>query len=237
MNGSTDLSEIKLKTNPRSKVKKMADSPVSSGSCSKQQNGIEKMDFNLFPVHSGDVFKKFQSLRAQKLLCDVKIVVEGREILAHKFLLAASVPYFHSMFTHNLIESRQEIITLKDMDPDALETIIDFVYSSELHIDQENVQKLLQMATILQVARVQEKCSEFLMYQLDPSNCLGIYVFAEMHGCTDLKVKAKNYCDRNFNKIVREYEFLSLPFERVRWYLNQDGLCVRSESEVRKNIF
>ena len=118
MNGSTDLSEIKLKTNPRSKVKKMADSPVSSGSCSKQQNGIEKMDFNLFPVHSGDVFKKFQSLRAQKLLCDVKIVVEGREILAHKFLLAASVPYFHSMFTHNLIESRQEIITLKDMDPD-----------------------------------------------------------------------------------------------------------------------
>ena len=237
MNGSTDLSEIKLKTNPRSKVKKMADSPVSSGSCSKQQNGIEKMDFNLFPVHSGDVFKKFQSLRAQKLLCDVKIVVEGREFLAHKFLLAASVPYFHSMFTHNLIESRQEIITLKDMDPDALETIIDFVYSSELHIDQENVQKLLQMATILQVARVQEKCSEFLMYQLDPSNCLGIYVFAEMHGCTDLKVKAKNYCDRNFNKIVREYEFLSLPFERVRWYLNQDGLCVRSESEVRKNIF
>jgi len=193
---------------------------------------IEAMDFDLLEEHTSDVFSKFLSLRNQKILCDVKINVGLREILAHKFLLASSVPYFYSMFTHDLIESRQETITLKDMDPDSVETIIDFVYTSKLHIDQENVQKLLRVATILQIARVQEKCCEFLENQLHPTNCLGIFVFAEMHGCLNLKNKAKNYCDRNFNKVVKEYEFLSLPFERVRWFLSQDGLCVRSESEV-----
>ena len=198
----------------------------------KQQNEIESMNFNLFKEHSRDVFQKFQALRDEQTLCDVKIIVGDREILAHKFLLAASVPYFHSMFAHNLIESRQETITLKDMDPDSVSQLIDFVYTSRIYIDQENVQNLLRMATILQMVRVQEKCCEFLEHQLHPSNCLGIFVFAEMHGCSDLKNKAKNYCDRNFIKVVKEYEFLSLPFERVKWFLQQDGLCVGTEMEV-----
>jgi len=94
------------------------------------------------------------------------------------------------------------------------------------------VQTLLPVATILQMSRVQKACCEFLKAQLDSSNCLGIYAFAELHGCIDLKASARNYCDNYFSKVVKHEEFLSLPLERVCWYLSHNELCVRSEGEV-----
>lgn len=188
--------------------------------------------FDLSDDHRRIVFSKIEDLRLSKVLCDVQLNVGSKQIPAHKLLLASSVPYFYSMFTHDLIESRQDVITLKDMDPVSIEAIINFVYTSKITINQKNVQALLRVASLLQVNLVQKKCSDFLEKQLDPSNCLGIYAFAEMHGCVHLKTKAKNYFDRNFCKVVKEDEYLNLPFERLRWFLDQNELCVRSEIEV-----
>jgi len=187
------------------------------------------MCFDLSAAHRNEVFLKIENLHRNKTFCDVKLIIGEKIIWVHKLLLVASLPYFHSMFTHDLIEKQQESIILKDMDPLAVELIIEFVYTSKININQNNVQTLLRVSTILQVSLVQEKCCEFLEKQLDPSNCLGIYTFAELHGCIELKMKAKNYCDRHFSKVVKEEEFLSLPFERVRWFLDQNELCVRTK--------
>ena len=193
---------------------------------------FDKMKFDLSEDHRKDVFSKIQTLKNSKMFCDVTINVGSKEISAHKLILASSVPYFYAMFTHDVIESRQDNITLKDMDPTSVEIIINFVYTSKLTINQKNVQTLLRVATILQVNLVQKKCCEFLEKQFDPTNCLGIYAFAEMHGCLQLKIIARNYCYRHFSKVYKEEEFFSLPFERVRWLLNQNELCIRSEVEV-----
>ena len=197
----------------------------------------DAMYFDLSECHRKEVFSKLENLRRSKLMCDVKLRVGDREILAHKLLLVSSVPYFYSMFTHDLVESRQDSITLKDMDPQSVETIVNFIYTSQLNITQTNVQTLLRVATILQVNLIKMKCCEFLENQLDPSNCLGIFAFAELHGCVQLKDKAKHYSYRHFSKVVKEDEFLSLPFERVKWILDQNELCVQSESEVFMSFF
>ena len=193
--------------------------------------------YDLSEDHQPLVCSKIEELRNTRVLCDVQLNVGNKQIAAHKLLLASAVPYFYSMFTHNLLESRQDTITLKDMDPDSVEAIVDFIYTSKIVINQTNVQILLRVSTLLQVNLIQKKCSEFLEQQLDPSNCLGIYAFAEMHGCGHLKTKSKNYCDRNFTKVVKDEEYLSLPFERVRWFLDQNELCVRSEIEVFDAVF
>merc|ERR1711936_888465 len=123
------------------------------------------------------------------------------------------------------------------MDARAVEAVINFVYTSKLCVGDSNVLSLLRVATLLQVELIQMKCSEYLENQLHPTNCLGIYSFAETHGCIHLTTKAKNFCDRNFTKVVKEEEYLSLPFERVKCFLDQNGLCVRSEVEVFDAVF
>ena len=59
--------------------------------------------------------------------------------------------------------------------------LIDFAYTSEIHINEMNVSYLLPAATMFQMQHVVEACCTFLENQLDPSNCIG-----EMKvGCLD----------------------------------------------------
>jgi len=55
------------------------------------------------------------------------------------------------MFTGELAESKQEIISIRDIDETAMEMLVDFCYSSKITIDEKSVQTLLPAACILQV--------------------------------------------------------------------------------------
>lgn len=76
----------------------------------------------------------------QALLCDVVLLADGLEIPAHKAVLAACSPYFYAMFTGDLAEARADRILLREIDGKALAMLVDFVYTSEIHVTEENVQ-------------------------------------------------------------------------------------------------
>ena len=188
--------------------------------------------FDLSYEHQKNVINKIEEFYKERVFCDVKLLVADQTFYVHKLLLVAAVPYFNSMFSHNLIEKEKETVVLKDIDPQSFGLIINFLYTSSIVVSQANVQTLLHLSTILQISLIQTKCCEFLEQQLDPTNCLGIYAFAELHGCLHLKKSARTFCERHFSKVVKEEEFLSLPFERVQWFLQKNELCVKSEKEA-----
>ena len=64
-------------------------------------------------------------------------------------------------------------MTLQELNERAMETIVDFFYSGEIEISENNVQDLLPVTCVLQVQSVQEACCEFLKRQLSSENCLG----------------------------------------------------------------
>jgi kelch-like protein 2/3 len=74
-----------------------------------------------------------------KMLCDVVLVAEGVEINAHKLVLAASSPYFCAMFK-DFEERTQDRIVIGGVDPDALRCLVDYIYTSEVQVTEENVQ-------------------------------------------------------------------------------------------------
>ncbi|PRD33241.1 UNVERIFIED_CONTAM: Kelch-like protein 18 [Trichonephila clavipes] len=65
-------------------------------------------------------FPIFEDIKHLGKLCDVTLKVEDRCFFAHRIILAGTIPYFHAMFTHDMVESTQEIITIKEIDPDFL---------------------------------------------------------------------------------------------------------------------
>ncbi|CAH2300559.1 kelch 2 isoform X1 [Pelobates cultripes] len=145
------------------------------------------------PRHTRKAFKVMNELRSQNLLCDVTIVAEDVEILAHKVVLAACSPYFHAMFTGEMSESRAKRVRIKEVDGWTLKLLVDYVYTAEIKVTEENVQVLLPAAGLLQLQDVKKTCCEFLESQLHPSNCLGIRAFADMHACTELLNQANTF--------------------------------------------
>ena len=73
-------------------------------------------------------------------LCDVTLLAGDVEILAHRAVLASCSPYFYAMFTAEMAESKAKKVTLQQIDPAALSMLIDFVYTSEIHVTEDNVQ-------------------------------------------------------------------------------------------------
>ncbi|XP_022916603.1 ring canal kelch homolog [Onthophagus taurus] len=181
--------------------------------------------------HTQRAFDVMDHMRRDLLLCDVTLVVEDIEIPAHKMILASCSPYFYAMFT-NFEESKQDRINLQEIDPQALLLLVDYVYTSEVHVTEENVQVLLPAANLLQLTDVRDACCEFLQAQLHPTNCLGIRAFADLHGCLDLLNNAEAYIELHFPEVVECEEFLTLSHQQVSKLICSDRLTVPSEEKV-----
>ena len=182
--------------------------------------------------HAQSVLAALENLRRREELCDVVLKVAEREIKAHRVVLAAVSPYFNAMFTSDLVESKQEVVSLNDLDPFAVQMVVEFAYIARVNITVDNVQSLLTVASLLQVEPLVEKCCYFLEHELHPSNCLGIRRFAYSHGCLVLSKIAYDYAMRNFNQVTQLEEFYQCPLEEILELLSEDALYVRHEEEV-----
>jgi len=194
---------------------------------------MDPMEENIFlEEHMKLTFGIMNDLRKRKELCDVVLCVGELEIYAHKVVLASFSPYFYAMFTNDVVESRQNSITLKSMDPRSVEILIEFAYTAQIKITEENVQYLLPVACILQISPVKKACCDFLQSQLDPSNCIGIKDYADIYGCVDLTKAAAKYIFRHFVHVSESDEFENLRKEQLIDLISRDELYVKSEDEV-----
>ncbi len=103
--------------------------------------------------HPKMLLEQISVLRKTNELCDVVLNVGASKIRAHKIILSASSPYFRAMFCSELAESKQQEITIKDIDEYAMEILIDYCYTSKITVDEKSVQTVLPAACLLQVIR------------------------------------------------------------------------------------
>ncbi|XP_054165297.1 kelch-like protein 17 isoform X2 [Oppia nitens] len=158
--------------------------------------------------------------------------VSIRQIRAHKVVLAAASAYFNAMFNTEMAERNKTVITLHDLDMTALNLLVDYAYTGQICITEENVQSLLPAASLLQVSSVREACCKFLLRQLHPSNCLGIRSFADAHSCEELQSTSHKYALENFQEVAQTEEFLLLPFNEVENLIASNQLNICNEEIV-----
>jgi kelch-like protein 1/4/5 len=202
----------------------------------KKENVADRVSF-IAEGHSTRLLNKMAYLRDEgRHLCDVVLQLGSRKIYAHRVVLSACSNYFCAMFTNTMLESKQDTITLSDMDEKVVEELVEFAYTAKINIHEDNVQPLLKAASILQLSDVTGACSDFLKQQLHPSNCLGIANFAEVHGCTALAETSQLYVLDHFMDVVHFDEYLQLSVEGVKQLLLSDALSVHSEEQVFESM-
>ncbi|XP_037072489.1 kelch-like protein 5 isoform X2 [Pollicipes pollicipes] len=182
--------------------------------------------------HADGLLVRMDRLRLQHALCDVTLVADGRRIPAHRLLLSAASPYFEVMFTHDVLEARAPVVELKQVDPDALQMVVDFCYTGCLELNEQTVELLLTTASLLQLSQIQTACCHFLEKQLHPSNCIGIGLFAERQGCQKLHRSVQRFTADKFVDVIRNNEFLDLPPDEVAALLALDDLNIPSEEVI-----
>ncbi|XP_027851068.2 ring canal kelch homolog [Aphis gossypii] len=184
-------------------------------------------------LHKDRVFEVLQSSRNENdSFCDIKFQTDdGTIIYGHRNILASATPYFRAMFS-SFGESNKDLVNIKKLDSTIFLLLIDYIYTGEIMITPENVQVVLAAADLLQLAYVKQACVEFLQKHLDPSNCLGIKVFADLHNCIELLSKCEKFIENQFLEIVKYDEFLSLSSEEVIKLISSSNIAVPFEEKI-----
>ena len=183
--------------------------------------------------HYEDSYSRFNYYRKEKIFCDVILKIDNEAFDAHKLVLSSVSPFFDAMFTtQGMVEKDANIVELHNVDRESFSSLLDFIYTSKLVINDENVQQLLPASDILRLTNVRDACCQYLQNQLDPSNALGILLFGDTHNCHDLVKNTEEYVLENFISISGKEEFLSLSYDRVKFFIGSGDLKTDDESNV-----
>ncbi|KAJ8382287.1 hypothetical protein SKAU_G00030650 [Synaphobranchus kaupii] len=121
--------------------------------------------------HSAYLLQQLQEQRIQGLLCDCMLVVKGVCFKAHKNVLAAFSPYFRSLF-QNARSQKNDVFQLVIQDVGGIGQMLDYMYTSHLDVNQDNVHGILDIAQCLQVPNVLGMCNNFLKARSEASGCV-----------------------------------------------------------------
>ena len=90
------------------------------------------------------------SLRDSTDFVDVTLACEdGRQIEAHKVIIATSSPFFRKILIRN--KNSHPLIYMRGMKYDELAAIVDFLYYGEANVNPESLDSFFQMAEELQL--------------------------------------------------------------------------------------
>ncbi|XP_066301846.1 kelch-like protein 12 [Branchiostoma lanceolatum] len=132
---------------------------------------------------------------------DIILEVEDRQFPCHRLVLSAASPYFRALFTNDMAESRQKTIVLQGLDAGIFGEILSCIYSGTLHVSVDKVQPLYQAADLLQLDYVRDTCSSYMAINVERSNCVDLYKFADVFS-VDSVLKACLECiDSNFAEV------------------------------------
>ncbi|KAI8518081.1 hypothetical protein Bbelb_040980 [Branchiostoma belcheri] len=178
---------------------------------------------------------KLENQRKTRKFLDVMVQVDGREFPCHRAVLS-STPFFETMLLSDFSESSSGVIQLREMDSNSFSKILDFLYTGEIRIGQDDVQDILQTAHMLLLDKIVQYCRDFIEDNLCPFNCLGVLCLADLYGFSALKKKARNMTASNFQDVTKDEEFISLSAQEVANLLGEEHLSVTNEDDVVNSV-
>ena len=94
--------------------------------------------------------KFYKKIREEEDLFDVSLACDGAEIRAHKLIMSASSPLLKRIIKNS--NHPTPYIYLKDLHPQDLTAIMNFVYTGETKVEANSIQRFMNSASDLQIS-------------------------------------------------------------------------------------
>jgi len=121
-----------------------------------------------------------------------------KEFYLHTFLLRSRSEKFAGLFDSKMQESVQGVLELPNVHPKTFELLVEYLYTDDITIPDEQALPLLALADEYVVPRLKKKCEIFLINSLKIDNVLDIYAFANLYNAESLKVACNQFFIDNF---------------------------------------
>lgn len=171
----------------------------------------------------------------QKKICDVAFQVGELVIPVHKVVLASQSTLFKEIFEAKEFSSdpvTPKIIRVKNVEPAALETFINFLYTGHIEVKNSKfIPDILKLSEIFEVETLSRRCIDGLK-NISSAELLKLLPVMRRNKNIPMCRTIMQLLCKNFMTWRKTKEFLCLDVETVLMILSDDGLNVHSEMDV-----
>jgi hypothetical protein len=232
-------SNINVKTTSTSVAKKPMNNNNSKKPLIIDLDEMEKRINNLsLPHKEAEIFNgKLKSkemnearanLVANSYLSDVKFIVNGATVPAHKSLVITSSSLFHQVFEQN----KELTMKIDDIDNETFMGVLKYCYTDKIKVNSENVQKLLIAADKLKVKQIVNICHGYISNLMNSESIFEILEQAMNYKDENIEKKCLEYISKNEQKCFNSVSFFNIPLDNLKKILE---FC-KFSSEKQKEI-
>ncbi|KAL7293601.1 hypothetical protein TKK_0012688 [Trichogramma kaykai] len=125
----------------------------------------------------------------------------GKEIPAHKAVLATASPVFKAMFTHDMLENKRRLVDMIDVRYESAIELLRYIYTGGVETCEVSlVIDLLVAADKYEIEYLKNKCEMILSLNLSSENVVNVLKVADKCNMEKLKKTAVNFVRKHMNQ-------------------------------------
>ncbi|ELU05660.1 hypothetical protein CAPTEDRAFT_145514, partial [Capitella teleta] len=177
-------------------------------------------------------------MKKDDVMTDVTLKLpDGSAVSCHKIVLMASSPFFETMFQSGLKESTEQDVRLDFADADTIRMLLDFFYSGEIDINENNARIIASASEFLCMEDLKDECDSSLATLVNSSNYVELGRFGKKYNLAMLTAKSQDYILANFEEIVKtSCEFKTFTVNELAELLSNDKLMADNEDLVFESV-
>lgn len=170
------------------------------------EQAVPKLSFTQSD-HEKSLLKELNEQRKAGKFCDVVLKVDGCEVVGHRAVLSSTLP----KLSHSLYSRKDcQVFEIEGVNPEAVEILVDYSYTSSLHVPPDTVFPVLLAAQKFGMVDVIEVLESFIVEKVLPHNWLNVWKFAERHNYPKLCNAVEEFICSNIDGLFQKQDFLRL---------------------------
>jgi len=146
-------------------------------------------------------FSGLNDLRTNQQLFDFTILIGERAFPVHKVIMAANSDYFKQMFLIEMREREENRVTIEGVDPYIMELVIDYCYTQEISLNDENYQVVLSAASRFMMKSLLDIIANYLSTIFSRSNWSHMMEISNRHNLPKLDETIAKFVCKNLESI------------------------------------
>lgn len=143
--------------------------------------------------------------------------------------------YFHALLGPNFKEVKDKEVIIADVDGATLKSIIDYCYTGNITINNENIMSIISVASRMEMVEIERECEHHWMRNLAFHNVVETFMSADKYSLTVLRKKSINLMCVSFDNVTAS-QLKKLDFQHFVELLKCNEIFGPEEDVCRKLI-
>ncbi|CAF4595487.1 unnamed protein product [Rotaria sp. Silwood1] len=192
-----------------------------------ERNLIKKF----FDLNKNVLSKKIlEQMWKSSQFCDLLLIVQGSEYLAHRLVLAASSHKFKQIFN----KRKSDFVTrvhLRHSTHKSLQLILNYLYTDNIILTIRNIDDILTCTKELGIRKVIDLCITYLS-QINKRTIFQILNIACKHDLSEVYYLAHKFLIQSMDECIHTKEFIDITYWMLKQILSDVNIEKRQEFHV-----